>query len=337
MRIGSRSNAITANIVVYPRLLAPFRHSRRRSAIGQRAAVAAHDLLRIGLRRRLLARQEAPAGMGLAFLDDTKEVIFQRRRRMADRVQLAAMLSQQFFQIVPQTFAQFQVAGPQLNAAMILQQRLYLAIGLQFTLVENGDAVAHVLHVFQAMAAHDDRLAQRFQVADEILHPACAQRIKTGSRLVEDDQIRVVDERLSQADALTHALGILAERAFAIRLESDFLDQLLSLGLPLRRRQIEEPAIEIERLFSIEEAIKIGLFGQIPDALVLDHVGGGPAKDERFAVGGIEQAKQELDGRGLARTVGSEQAEDLALSDFHVKGAEGGLFLPAPKVAIDFG
>ena len=114
---------------------------------------------------------------------------------------------------------------------MILQQRLHFAVRLQFALVEDGDAVAHVLHVFQAMAAHDDRLAQRAQIADEVLHPARAQRIEAGGRLVEDDQIGIVDERLGQADALTHALGILAEGAFAIGLETDFLDQLLGLVL----------------------------------------------------------------------------------------------------------
>ncbi len=69
----------------------------------------------------------------------------------------------------------------------------------------------------------------------------------------------------------------------------------------------------------------------------LRDVGGGLAENERLAFGGEQQAEQELDGRGLARAVGPEQAEDLALADLEVEGAEGRLLLPAPEVAIDFG
>ena len=67
------------------------------------------------------------------------------------------------------------------------------------------------------------------------------------------------------------------------------------------------------------------------------HVGGGLAEDEGLALGGKQQAQQQLDGRGLARAVGAEQAEDLALADLQVEGLEGGLLLPAPEVAIDLG
>ena len=69
----------------------------------------------------------------------------------------------------------------------------------------------------------------------------------------------------------------------------------------------------------------------------LRDVGGGLAEDEGVAVGGEEQAEQELDGRGLAGAVGAEQAEDLALVDLEVEGAQGDLLLPAPEVAVDLG
>ncbi len=275
--------------------------------------------------------------MSLALLDDTQEVIFQRRRRMADGVQLAAVLAQHFLQLAAQIVGQGQIAGPQLDAAMILQKRLHFAIRLQFALIEDGDAIASVLHVFQAMTTHDDRFAQPAQIADQIFHPTSAKRIEAGGRLIEDDEIGIVDERLRQADALAHALGILAEDAFAIGLESDFLDQLLGLVLPLRGRQIEQPAVKVESFLGVEEAIKIRFFRQIADAFVFGHVGGGLAEDEGFAIGGIEQTEQQFDGRRLAGAIGTEQTEDFALTNLHVEGAEGGLFLPAPKVAVDLG
>ena len=66
-------------------------------------------------------------------------------------------------------------------------------------------------------------------------------------------------------------------------------------------------------------------------------VGGRHVEDEGVAVGGKEQAEQELDGGGLAGAVGAEQAEDLAAADFEVEGPQGHLLLPAPEVAIDLG
>src|SRR5260370_16989318 len=68
------------------------------------------------------------------------------------------------------------------------------------------------------MAAHDDRLVPLAQLQDQVLHPAGAQRVEAGGRLVEDDQLGVIDQRLRQADALAHAL----EYSFKTRLRSRF-------------------------------------------------------------------------------------------------------------------
>ena len=102
-------------------------------------------------------------------------------------------------------------------------------------------------------------------------------------------------------------------------------------------RQVEEPAVEVERLLGVEEAVEVRFFGQIADAFVLAHVGGGLAEDEGLAVGGEEQAEQQLDGGGLAGAVGAEQAEDFAAVDLEVEGAQGDLLLAPPEVAVDLG
>src|SRR5262249_50289331 len=99
----------------------------------------------------------------------------------------------------------------------------------------------------------------------------------------------------------------------------------------------EEPAVEVEGLLGVEKAVEVGLLGQVADLLVLADVGGGLAEDERLAVGGEEQAEQQLDGGGLPRAVGAEEAEDFALADLDVEGPQGGLLLAAPEVAVDLG
>ena len=80
---------------------------------------------------------------------------------------------------------------------------------------QDRDAVADVLHVGQQVAAEQDRLALLLEREDQVLHLARADRVEAGRRLVEQDQVGVVDQRLGQADAAGHALGILAKLALA--------------------------------------------------------------------------------------------------------------------------
>ena len=94
--------------------------------------------------------------------------------------------------------------------------------------------------------------------------------IQAGRRLVEQDQIGVVDQRLGQADAAGHALGILAKLSLA---RSSASRPTMSSSSGTRRfsslrRDLEEPAVELQRLFAVEEAVEVRLFGQEADLLV---------------------------------------------------------------------
>ena len=63
----------------------------------------------------------------------------------------------------------------------------------------------------------------------------------------------------------------------------------------------------------------------------LRDVGGRLAEDEGLAVGGEEQAEQQLDGGGLAGAVGAEQAEDLAAVDLEVEARRATFFCRPQK------
>ena len=56
-------------------------------------------------------------------------------------------------------------------------------------------------------------------------------------------------------------------------------------GLEHIVRDIEQPAVEIERFFGVEEAIQVRLFGQVAEALVLADVGRVFAEDQGLAFG----------------------------------------------------
>ena len=203
--------------------------------------------------------------------------------------------------------------------------------------VEDRDAVADVLHVGQQVAGQQDRLAAAAELDDEVLDLAAADGVQAGGRLVEDEQVGVVDEGLGQADAAGHALGILADGAARARGQADHLQEHLDALAALAAGDLEEPAVVVERLVGVQEAVEVGLLGQEADAVLDLDVAGRLAEDPDAALAGVEQAEHHLDGRGLARAVGAQQAEDLALLDGQAQVADGGDALAHPEVAEDLG
>src|SRR5207249_5978755 len=86
----------------------------------------------------------APAGVGLALLDDAEEIVLQRRCRVAEHVDLAAVTADDLLEIAAQRIIELHAAGVQLEAVDVLQQGADLAQRLQLALVEDGDAVADI-------------------------------------------------------------------------------------------------------------------------------------------------------------------------------------------------
>ena len=65
--------------------------------------------------------------------------------------------------------------------------------------------------------------------------------------------------------------------------EADHLDQLVDPLAAHGGRHVEQPAVEVERLFGVQKPVEIRLFRQIADPLVLGDVGRVFPEDERLA------------------------------------------------------
>ncbi len=86
--------------------------------------------------------------------------------------------------------------------------------------------------VAEDVRVEQHRLAALVQALDDALHLDAADRVEPRHRLVEQHQLRVVDERLGDADALQHALGVLAQVRVRRRLEADVAEKLLDALAP---------------------------------------------------------------------------------------------------------
>ena len=191
--------------------------------------------------------------------------------------------------LISSSAASAEARGADVGLVADLQQAVDPAQLLQLALVEDGDPVADVLHVGQQVAAHDDRLALLLQVQDQVFHVPGADRVQAGGRLVQQDQLGIVDQGLGQADAAGHALGILFQLPPLGPREAHHLDQPPHPLAADFGRHVEQLPVEIERFFGVEEAVEVGFFRQVADPLVLGDLGGVFAEDQGLAARGEEQ------------------------------------------------
>ena len=74
--------------------------------------------------------------------------------------------------------------------------------------LEDGDPAADRLHLGEQMRAHQDGLSARLELVQDLRELAARERVEARGRLVEDEQVRVVEQCLEEAEPLERSLGI---------------------------------------------------------------------------------------------------------------------------------
>ena len=145
-------------------------------------------------------------------------------------------------------------------------------------------------------------------------------RVKPGGGLVEEDQLRVSHERQRQVQPAPLAARQVLGADVALLGQLDERDHLVDrpAALVVAPRHLDE-------LANGEVLLHPTLLEHDPDRLAQPALArcGVAAEHPHVAAGAKAVALEDLHGCGLARAVGSQQAEDLAASDLEADAADG--------------
>jgi hypothetical protein len=192
------------------------------------------------------------------------------------------------------------------------------------TPVDHADAVGELVGLLHVLRREHDRGALPAQVGDDVPELEPAARIQTGGRLVEEQDGRRDHQARPEVEPAAHAARVRPQQAPAGVGEVEHREQLVGALLGGGLAEPPEPADEDEVLAAGEVLVDRGVLpGQPDDAAhqlrLAQHV---VARDRRPAAVGAQQRREDVDGRGLARTVRAQQPGDRALGDDEVDAAQ---------------
>lgn len=175
---------------------------------------------------------------------------------------------------------------------------------------EDGDAVAQRLGLVEVVGRVDDRAALALEGAQHLPQIAAGLRVEGGRRLVQEDQLRAVDEGGGDGQALALAAGEVLHEDVPLLGEPHALQRAVG-GRRCAAVQARDRDEVLARALPYEEGRGLGLHAH-PGQQVGVAGPGTPAEDGDRAAVGLPQSLHDLDEGRLARPVGAEQSEELA-------------------------
>jgi hypothetical protein len=148
-------------------------------------------------------------------------------------------------------------------------------------------------------------------------NPDDLRRVQAARRLVQDEDLGVVQHRLGEPDPLPVALGERAEDAAFPADEAHALHRLPDGPGPPRARNLPNLGDKGEIIANRQLRVERRCLREVADATADLHgrVEDVEARDDGSPLGGGEKTGQDAHRRGLARAVGPDEAEQLATGD----------------------
>ncbi len=169
--------------------------------------------------------------------------------------------------------------------------------------------VTELLGLFHDVGGEQDRPAAVAVLGEQVLEESLIDRIEPRERLVENEDLRLVEDCSDQLDLLLHALGELFHpRRGAIR-QADALQPGGDLGSRHGAFQAMQLAEEEKVVRHSHLLVEAALLRQVADAIL---VAGppGPTEEADLPFVGRDDVHQHPQSRRLARPVGAEEPVD---------------------------
>ena len=197
----------------------------------------------------------------------------------------------------------------------------------------DAHAMADALHLLQLVRREEDGDAlPGAQVLDDAEQPDDAGGVEAERGVVQDDELRLLEQDVGQAEALAHAARVLHDGLVGGVLELDHVEQLGDARVGVGARDAVELGGEAEVLCAGQVAVEADGLREVADPpLDGERVTRGVVAADADGPGArLGEAQHHEDAGALARAVGAEESEDLALVDGEVDGVHGG----EPAVAL---
>jgi len=190
----------------------------------------------------------------------------------------------------------------------------------QPAILDDRHVLAELLYLSEVVAGQEYGAALRGGLADAVGEDLHHKRVESGGRLVQDQQFCSGGEGGDDHDLLPVSRGIRAHPLAWV--EGEALDEV-PLGGDIVGST--EPGEDVEDLLSGEVAPQGDVAGDVgdPPRDLRRVCAGVQAEDAHIACGAAVEAEEDADSRGLAGSVGAEEAVDCTGLDDEVEPVDG--------------
>ena len=182
-------------------------------------------------------------------------------------------------------------------------------------MIHDTDARAHLGELRQDMGADHDRLSHRMQIFQQFLHLHPRPRVKPGARLIQDQELWIVEQRPRHTEALLHTARERVHIEFLLIRKVYKLQKIICQFGNIARPHPVHGTIEIHILMHLQIVIhpeKIRHITDQPLHLPAAHRRVDAADPHRTAAR-LEQAADNADRGRLPRAVRSHETKQVSL------------------------
>src|SRR6266481_10125146 len=183
-----------------------------------------------------------------------------------------------------------------------------------FSVIDDGHAIAEPLGFLDIVRGHDNRFFLAFQFLDDVVYLSPHLGIEPGGRLIEEQDLGVVDESHGEGQTLLLSARELAVEGIALFFQTEALEQFLRIAPPLVKAGEETQCFHHAKLVWKRRELQRGadfMLQFLGVALRVQSANGDAAAIKRA------QPLENLNGAGFSCAVRPEQPENLAF--FHGK------------------